>query len=439
METSIAGPEAHSSLSPAEETHCHKARIFSVLTKAPVVRAWKGAICDGAVYLGKGSFPLSYADRYFQASREDICYVTFSIVTVFKEAGIDRSHGDILPAQCRASEFLIVTFYNDHDKVALLPRRLYWPVEGDESIGKYEAFVIDISAATLFPYCISIDCLLAHIEEIRRMTMNPMHPTTTPFQIGVDGRIPRADTPEAIMPQVSGPQMSDSDQVEERSLRALHKVFQEWGQNIKIDFLDFQPLLRDFKMVVSRSDEFPHGLEPVISHIVRDSSEYIHSSYDLRHADYLLTQATKHFPNYNFFVPRRLIRKDWFIAPRPHESMPKNLYDFDRPVNIKEFILNMDDAGTFIKDVWNIIRKYPPGPNPTPAEEKQEIWKKALPWPDATVAQAALNKDLTPQKARNDSGTGDGGAVTPSDTSLLAAHYSKKISLADGKREDDAI
>lgn len=437
METSIAESGADSTLTLEEKIQCHKARIFGILTKAPVVRAWKDATCDGAVYCGNRRLPSSYADRYFQVSRGDISYVTFSIVTLFR-TGIPRNEGDILPAQCENSEFLILTFYDDHNKVAVLPHGLYWP--GDSAKGK--DLVIDISDPELDSRCVPIACLLAHIGVIRTMTMNPMQPTTTLIQFALEGRIPKAGTPEAIM--------SDSME-EEGALRAIHKIFHEQSPHMKVDFLDYQPLLRDFKLVISPCDEFRQGLEPVISHITRasdPSTQTIPNSEDLRNADYILTQA-KSLQNYVFFIPRRLIHEDWFIDPRPHESMPQFLYDSDRKLKTKEFILNTDYPGIFANGVWEIIRKYPPslGPDPTtttPAQEKQEIWRKALPWP---IAQPALNKGSTLQKdrgdkedpdSRNDSGTGDDDAVKPSDTSLLVTHYSKKLSLDDEKGEDDA-
>ena len=85
-------PGALSSTLPLPELAvCHKARIFSLLTKLPVVRAWKSAICDGALYLSSSRLSMSYADRYFRADREKSLYVTFSIVTMYKQAGIDRT------------------------------------------------------------------------------------------------------------------------------------------------------------------------------------------------------------------------------------------------------------------------------------------------------------------------------------------------------------
>ena len=450
MEATTAGSEAHSILTTREEIHCHKARIFSVLTRAPVVRAWKNATCDGAVYLGKGSFPMSYADRYFQISREDISYVTFSIVTVFKETEVDaegqeieRSQCYISPAQGEASEFLIVTFSDDHDRVALLPRRLYWPVKADESTGKDEALPDEISASTLSSYSYSINLLLANIDEIRRMAINPMHPTTTPFQIGLDGIIPRAGLPKAIMPQASGQQSRESRK--EKALRTIHKKLPIWIPSMKVDFLDYQPLLRDFKIVICSCERFPNGLEAVISHSVGrlDTPENNDDSQKLRCADYLFTHGINTGPDYGFFVPRKLVREEWFIAPNPHESMPAELHD---NVNNKDFIFEMDEAGQWFREFWRIISKYPPDEHPTRAEQKQEIWKRAFPWPEQE-AQVALRRASTPQKARgddeqssskHDSGTGVDSAVKPSDVSLLAAHYMEKVSLDDNKAGEDA-
>ena len=461
MEVTSTETEAHA-LTLEEEIHCHKARIFSVLTKAPVVRAWKDAICDGAVYLGRGSFPKSYADRYFQTSSEDISYVTFSIVTAFREAAFDaegrefeRSQCHISPAQREASEFLIVTFSDNHDRIALLPHRLYWPVGGDESTEKDESLAGEISASTLSAYSFSITLLLANIDEVKRSALNPMHPTTTPFQIGLDGRIPRADTPEAIMPQASAPQITEFDQSihasekeEEAALRTFHNMFLKWSKRMTIDFLDYQPLLRGFKIVISSGEIYPNGLEAVISHSAGrlNTPENNDTSHDLRYADYLLSHSITTNPNYAFFVPRRLLPEAWFTAPRPHGSKPQELCDSGRKVSNKKFIFEMDKAGRWVKDVWSIISKYPPGEHPTPAEKKQEIWKKAFPWPEIE-AQVALEKESTPQKARrdkeqptsgNDSGTGDDGAVESSDVSLLAAHYLEQASLDDKEAGDDA-
>lgn len=436
MESSIAECGAQDTLTPEEKIQCHKARVFGILAKAPVVRAWKGAICDGAVYCGSRRLPSSYADRYFQVSREDIFYVTFSIVTLFRNAGVPRTEGDILPVQCENSEFLILTFYDDDTKFAVLPHGLYWP--GDSAKGK--DLVIDISDAELDSRCVSIDCLLSQIGVIRTMTMKPMQPTTTPNQFALDGRIPKAGTPEAIM--------SDSME-EEGQLRAIHKIFLGWSRNMKVDFLDYQPLLRDFKLVITPCDQFEQGLEPVISHITRvsdPSTQTNHSSEDLRNADYILTRD-KSIPNFFSFIPRRLIHEDWFIDPYPQESIPQFLYNSGRQLKTKDFMLNMGNPEPFAYRVWDIIRKYPPSPGPdlTPAQEKQEIWKKALPWP---ISQPALIKGSTPQSARgekeepvsrNDSGTGEDDAVKPSDTSLLVTHYSKKLSLDDDEKgEDDA-
>ncbi|KAL9136286.1 MAG: hypothetical protein Q9175_002517 [Cornicularia normoerica] len=457
MEATSAETEAHATLTREEEIHCHKARIFSLLANRPVVRAWKHAICDGAVYCGKRSFLMSYADRYFRASSEDISYVTFSIVTAFEEAvGIDseeqeivRSQCHISPAQREASEFLIVTFSYDHDSIALLPRRVYWPVEGDEGTGHDEALPDVIPASTISEYSFSITLLLANIDEVKRITTTPMHPTTTPSQIGLDGLIPRAGTPEAIMPQPSGTRMTESDQSmhasekrEEIALRIMHKQFPKHIEFMNIDFLDYQPLLRDFKIVISSCDEFPNGLEAVISHSVghlntagdNDKSDH------LEHADYSLTHSVTKNPNYFFFVPRRLMSEACSTAPRPHESKPAKLLDSGRRVSNQNFIFEMDDAGKWAKDVWKIIVKYPPDGHPTSAEKKREIWKKAFPWPELK-AQIPLPNDSTPQKAwwarrdkkhlfsKHDFGPGDDGAVKPSDVSLNAAHYFEKASL----------
>ncbi|KAF6237751.1 hypothetical protein HO173_003952 [Letharia columbiana] len=460
METSSAETEAHATLTLEEEIHCHKARIFSLLTDAPVVRAWKNAICDGAVYLGQGFFPKSYADRYFQTSREDISYVTFSIVTAFKEDGMDaegekieRSQCHISPAQREASDFLIVTFSNDHDLIALLPHRLYWRVEGGESTGKDEYFPDEIPAATLFAYSFSTKLLLAHIDEVKRSANRPMHPTTTPFQIGLDGRIPRADTPVAIMPGVSGTQLTESDRSiqasekeEEKALRIIHEKFPMWRSSMNIDFLDYQPLLRDFRIVISRCSEFPNGLEAVISHSIVGKPKNGDNRHHLRYADYFLTHSITLDPNYAFFIPRRLIPEVWFTSPRPHESMPRELSDSGRLISNKKFILEMDYAGRWAKDVWGIISKYPPGEHPTPAKEKEEKLKKAFPWPERE-AQFTFEKDSTPNKARrdrehlfsqHDTGPGEDGAVQPSDVSLLAEHYFEKASLDQKEAEDDA-
>ena len=462
MKATSAEIEIHGTLTPEEEIHCHKARIFSLLAKCPVIRAWQDAICDGAVYLGKRHLPTPYADRYFQTSSDDIHHVTFSIVTAFEETvfdaegqEIERSQCHVSPAQREASEFLIVTFSNDYDKIALLPHRLYWPVEGDESAEKEGALPDEISGSTLSAYCFSITLLSANIDEIRRITLNPMHPTTTLFRIGLDGRIPRAGTPEAIMPQVSKQDVTESVQSilaspkgEERALRTIHDQFTKWGSSMNIDFLDYQPLLRDFKIVVSSGEEFPNGLEAVINHSVGSLSTLNKdNSHHLRYADYLLSHSITRYPNYASFNPRRLITEAWFEVPRPHETRPAELYDSGRRVWNREFLFEMDDAGKWVKEVWKIICKYPPEESPTSAEKMQEIWKKRLPWPEIK-AQIPLPKDSSPQEARTDekkflpkrdSGTGDNDAAKPSDASLILAHYMEKASLGHNEAEDDAI
>ena len=449
MDATSTGSKAHGTLTTEEKIHCHKARIFSLLTKAPVVRAWKDAICDGAVYLGKGPLPMSYADRYFRISSEDISYVTFSIVTVFKETEIDaegqdieRSQCHISPAQRDASEFLIVTFSNDHDRIALLPRRLYYSEKGPYSAPNDGDLPDEIPASTLSEYSYSINFLLAYIEEIKRITVSPMHPTTTPFQIGLDGRIPRAGFPMAITPQGSGQTLRES--LKEKALRTIHKKIPQ-SHPTKVDFLDYQPLLRDFKIIFSSCERFPNGLEAVISHSAGrpDTLENDDDSHHLSHADYLLTHGITVMPDYAYFIPRKLVRDEWFVAPGPDKAWPAELHDF---VDSRDFIFEMDVAGRWVQHVWRIISKYPPGEHPTPAEVKQEIWKKAFPWPEIE-AQVALQRALTPQKARahdmhlsskHDSGTGDDSAVKPSDISLLAAHYMEKASLDDNKAEEDA-
>lgn len=454
MESGIPESGAHSStLTLEEEAHCHKARIFSLLTNAPVIRAWKHAICDGAVYLGDRRLPPSYADRYFQTSKEDIYYLTFSIITLYNDAGIYRSQGHLSPAQKEASELLIVTYLDDHNTVALLPHRLYWPPVENMRIGQDQGFITEISVMSMEKYCFHIDNLLAQIQDLRKMARSPMIDTTTPFQIALEGRIPLAGTPEAIMPQASGPQMSNADQREEGGLRGLHEIFREFSENMKVDFLMYQPLLRDFKIVISPCDEFPQGMEVVIGHISRGSNPLkhtIHSSDDLKDADYILRQALPTAQFLYYFIPRRLFSEDWFQDPHPEDPMP-NLYDSGlRVSNRGFFFINAALADEFPGRVWDIIRRYPPsrGPNPTlldkgqltPAEKKQEFWKKVVPW-----LRTATEADAKPQPyagemhvSRNDSGTGDDGAVKPSDISLLADHYEKKLSVDDEKGEDDA-
>ena len=438
MEATSAGLEAHTILTTEEEIYCHKARIFSVLTKAPVVRAWKNAICDGAVYLGKGRFPTSYADRYFKISSDDISYVTFSIVTAFKEIGVDAEGQEIERSQCHISlaqrelsEFLIVTFSDDHDRIALLPNREYYY----ESSRSDMILPEEISASTLSTYSFSIDCLLASIEEVRRITVNPMHPTTTPFQIGLDGIIPKSSVPIHIMP---GP--SEAEELhEEKTLRTVHKILQFWPSNMKLDFLEYQPLLRDFKIVICKCESFPDGLEAVISYNSGPSKNSDDSGNNdhLEYADYLFTHGITFTPDCAFFIPRRLIGEAWFTTPRPKESMPTELRDSGRRVSNKDFMFQMDDAGRWILDVWKIINKYPPGDHPTLAEERQEMFKKAIPWPELE-AQVALQKASTPQNARGDLVEGDDIAVKSSDVSLLAAHYLEKASLSDDKAGEDA-
>lgn len=449
MELPITASEAYATLTTDEEIHCHKARIFSVLTKAPtVVRAWKNTTCDGAVYLGRRSLPASYADRYFAISHEDISFVTFSIVTAFQEMALDdegrsieRSQCHISTAQREASEFLIVTFSNDHDLIALLPRRLYYPEETSFSTSNDGALPDEIPASTLSEYSYSINFLLAYIDEIRRITARPMLPTTCPFQISLDGRIPRAGCPTAIMPQELEEQSGEMRK--EIALRTIHKMLPECHP-MEIDFLDYQPLLRDFKIVISSCHIFPDGLEAVISHSVgrSDTSEKADDSHHLRYADYLLTHGIT-AGDYAFFVPRRLIPEDWFVDPHPGQSMPAELHD---SVSVKDFIFEMDDTGIWAKDIWRIISNYPPGEHPTPAEQKQEIWKKAFPWPEIE-AQVALQEASTPEKARiyneqrsleHASGSGGDGVVKPSDVSLLVAHYKEKLSLDEDQPENDA-
>ncbi len=452
MEAISAGTEADA-LTTEEEIHCHKARIFSVLTRAPVVRGWKNAICDGAVYLGTGSFPKSYADRYLRTSSKDISYVTFSIVTAFKEVAFDaegrefeRSQCHISPAQREASEFLIVTFADDHDRIALLPHRLYWPVDEDENTKEDESANDEIPASTLFEYSFSIKLLLANIDEVKRSALNPMHPTTTPFLIGLDRRIPRADTPKAIMAQASGPQMTasgqsiqSSEELEQETLRTFQSACPKWSPAMSIDFLDYQPLMRDFKIVISSSKNFPKGLEAVISHsagclnLPKENDDNHH----LKYADYLFSHSITMHPNDAVFLPRRLLPDAWFTTPDVHESRRLKLRD---SVSKEEFIFEMDKAGRWVEEIWDIICNYPPDEHPTPAEEKQEIWKKAFPWPEIE-AQIAIQKESLPHKARKDKGQSfeHGFGMGDSDVSLLVTHYSKKVSLDhDEAGEDDA-
>ncbi len=453
MEETSAEPEAHhGTLAPEEQIHCHKARIFSVLSKAPVVRGWINATCDGAVYLGKDPLPISYADRYFQITGADISYVTFSIVTSFKDTpeldddgkAIELSQCYISLAQRETSEFLIVTFSDDHNRVALLPHRLYWPVEGDQSCPGLE-----VSGSSLSKYSISITLLIANIDEIKRITVNPMHPTTTPFQIALDGKIPMASIPMDIVPDMSEPRTQES--LTEGALRSIHRKFAVQSASMRVDFLEYQPLLRDFKIVLTECEEFPNGLEAVISHNFgcSDESGDDSNSHHLQYADYILTHGfmPPPIPPFAYFVPRRLIPEDWFTAPRPRQHMPGQLYDSGVEMTNKDFLFEKDEAGAWVQKIRNIISKYPPGEHPTRAEKKQEIWKKAFPWPELE-AQIVSQKDSTPLEAlggneqpsfEHDSRAGDDGAVKSSDVSLLADHYLAKAALdEDGGREDAA-
>ena len=444
-----------------QEIQCHKARIFSVLAKAPVVRAWRGADCDGAVFLGDTPLPTSYADRYFRISNQDISYVTFSIATAFDTTVLDDNGQEIpgykwnMPlAQYKASEFLIVTFPSHHDRIALLPHRLYRPdeeveeVEEDDSTDRRNvSCLLDETSRSIWQeYSFSITLLIANIEEIRRITANPMHPTTTPFQIGLDGIIPKADFPKAIMPQ--GPEQIDGLHAE-RKLRTIHRQFPQWYPQMTIDFLEYQPLLRDFKLVIAPCGQFPSGLEAIINY------GYGHSGFpddddidDLRHADYILTHGIRLSPEYlcfdrAFFIPRQLIPENWFLWRR-HEYIPKNLFEPGYCLSNEEFMFDMDGAGRWCHDIWRIISKYPPDRNPD-AKMMQDFIKKAFPWPEIE-AQVALQKDLTPQNVhkenaqpplKRDSGTAGQNAVKPSDVSLLAAHYMAKDSPNDDNAEED--
>ena len=454
--------EAQGTLTLQEEIHCHKARIFSVLANLPVVQAWKDAICDGAVYLGKGPFPMSYADRYFQTSRKDISYVTFSIVTAFKEIGFDpdgqeleRSQCHISLAQREASEFLIVTFSNNRDTIALLPHRVYWEVDGKENTRDGKADSDEISAETLDAYSLSISLLPAHIEEIKRSPIVPMHGSTTPFQIGFDGRVPKAGTPEAIMPQETGQQLIESDtsilasqQQEEAALRIVHDRIPKFVPAMSVDFLHCQPLLRDFRILVPKhSSKFPKGLEAVINHKVgaftfpKIGSNWEHRNDFASHmvyADYFFTHTLEAETNLAMFVPRHFVAIDWSTKTSEHSQL---LYDLNHKQNYERFGFEMDKAGRWASDIWDIICKYPPVV-PTPAEKKQEIWKKALPWPEIE-ARVALQKEFSREKARRDKAQAiasrtESGKVSPSDVSVLATHYLEKASSHHNEAGDDA-
>ena len=467
MEATSAEAEAYASLTREEEIHCHKARIFNLLKNRPVVRAWKDAICDGALYLGNGPFERSYADRYFETSVEDISYVTFSIVTAFDEAVCDsegqeikRSQCHVSPAQREASEFLIVTYSNDHDTVALLPHRIYWQNQGlESSTGLSDAVPDIIPASVTADYSFSITLLLANVDEVKRITKFPMHPTTTTSQIGLDGLIPTAGIPHAIMPRASRTQMVDSDESdssihgdedkEEEALRSMHKQVPKWVPVMKIDFLDYQPLLRDFKIVISSCKEFPEGLEAVISHYVglSTASKNSQNSCYLRYADYHLAHGITD-PDRALFVPRRQFPESYFEESHGPKTVPMELFDCGRPIDKEKFMFEMDSAGKWVKKVWRIIRDYPPDDHPTPAENKRAIWKKAFPWPESKsqvplpagwkVFQGGrMQGDKTKTFSKHDSGTGGGGTMKPSDASLLLDHYVEKALLDQKLARDD--
>ena len=446
MEKTSTESEVPDTLSTLEEIHCHKARIFSLLAKAPVVRAWKDAVCDGAVYLGKDTLPSSYADRYFQVFKDqDIRFVTFSIVTAFKETVLDaqgqvieRSQCHVSVAQREASEFLIVTFSNDYDQIAVLPRSAYWLIEGNGNTGNEDTSSDMVSASTLSDSGYSIRFLLAYIEDIKRIAVNPMHPTTTPFQISLSARIPRADYPKAIGPE------ERREVLKESALRAIHSQFPKMMLPMTLDFLHYQPLLQDFRIIIPSGEIFPDGIEAVINHSYGplDTPPDESKSCHLRYADYLLTHGIVRDPDFAYFIPCRLIPEDWFLTGNPEVDLPKELLDYHQS---QDFVFEMDHEGTWVENIWRIICTYPPGEHPTLAEEKQEIWKKAFPWPEIG-AQATPQKALTPQKSqeaeerlrsKHDSGTGDDRAVKPSDISLLAAHYLEKASLGNTEAGKD--
>lgn len=451
MEETSSGSEAHGTLSTVEEIHCHKARIFSLLSKAPVLRAWTHAVCDGAVYLGKSSLPESYADRYFQVFKnQDIRFVTFSIVTAFKETILEddgqvteRTQCHISPAQREASEFLIVTFSNNYEIVAVLPRHVYWPDEANQGTDNVEALSNVLSGSTISGYSYSIRLLLAHIEDIKRITVHPMHPTTTPFQLSLDGRIPRADYPRAIGPQ---PLLQDRmELLKESALRTIHSHFSMMDLPMKIDFLHYQPLLRDFRIIIPSGETFPDGLEAVINHTWGrlDIAGSEDDRYHLRYADYFLTHGITQDPDITYFVPRRLIAEDWFDGPNRGIDMPTELLN---NIDIKDFVFEMDEAATWVENIWMIICKYPPGDHLTRAEEKQEVWKEAFPWPELE-AQVTPQKASTPQKSqvvqkevysKHDSGTGFTGPVKPNVVDLIAAHYLEAASLGDKEAGKDS-
>ena len=382
--TSEETEESHGLLSPEEEIYCHKARIFSVLTKGPVVRAWKDAVCDGAVFLGSlESAPrMSYADRYFVMGRNDISFVTFSIVTAFKEDGSSADSEEVEQCQCHisqaqreASEFLIVTFSDDRDRVALIPHREYWPVEGEENAGKEEAFPDEITASTILKYSFPISLLSVNIEELRRKAIAPMQPSTTPIQIGLDGRIPKAGTPDAIMPQVSAQWMEESNlstltpsQQEEAALRIIHDRILNSNLAMRVDFLAYQPMLRDFRILISEDKKFPNGLEAVINHIVCAFTLPIDgSSLQMGDGDYLFMHTVEVEENVALFVPRKFIAIDQCTG---WGDLSQLFYDLNHKHKDELFRFYMDKAGRWVERVWKTICKYPPDEHPTPAEKK---------------------------------------------------------------------
>lgn len=309
-----------------------------------------------------------------------------------------------------------------------------------------------MSDSMLSEYSFPIAILKAQMHEVRRITANPMCPTSTPFQLAFDGIVPNADFPVAIKP----PESKDGFQelYEESMLRTIHRKFSVQSRFLTVDFLNYQSLLRDFKIIISAGKQFPDGLEAVIGYGYGDFSKSHNVKNGRRHliyTDYLLMQGVRVYPE-QAFIPRRLIHEDWFDEPRRPESDSIKLRDPDsgRSIRYQQFLFHIDDAGQWVQQISRIIHKYPPVEHPTPAEAKQELWKKAFAWPEDVAkaqAQATPEKSSAPREARwdddlrsqYDSGTGGDGTMEHDDVSLIATHYEKRASWKYSETEEDAV
>ena len=376
----VADAEAHRQSDPEQLVYHHhraaeamsdgvvtwgiKDDIFLEIKHSNAIRAWKDALCDGAIYCGNQTLPSSYMGRYFSIARDDASYIVFSIVTITKITDGSRSsefpdgyfemHLDL--AKRRASDFLLVTLVGD-SRVALVPSCWSWLGEEQETL-RYpfkENIFQCYFPEKLTLFMLNLVDLGELIDQIRASALDAnIKPKIPGSEVVIRGWDIKGKEPTPVL---------TDDACEADGVRRLHTAFEKSNHAIQLDFDDYERPPGQFKLTIERDNErkvrshrailgfnvsgwHEHdgrvslepkpGGDPTLSHLER-----IH---------YLFLQGTNDHQGTALFLPRKVLPADCYRADASKYSMELEV--------APRFRFTMDNEGSWVERVWAICCAY---------------------------------------------------------------------------------